>query len=279
MKLESYLPAERNELAAHGEVEELRKKVISLETNILTHNLNEDIIRAKLKLQSGLYLNKMKHIINQGKEKGNWELMAGKLFLNDNGKPFIGKTARTERMKVARFIDANEYINHGWQFLLYVSKVNNERHNKIKTFLKSIGISNINPEDILSKTYEEKIKVEEINSKLKKENIKISKDVIESAVQREIVFDKKLIKKLKEKKRPDLSLIALTTYNTTEIPNLQTNPDSKYYDIELQMEKLTRALAEVEAKKANVNNIPGYIFEDLAHYLGKVFNANKEDKK
>ncbi|WP_027178891.1 hypothetical protein [Maridesulfovibrio bastinii] len=260
---------------------------MSAEAKVIHDDLlaQEQLIRAKYrsfetadalrKLKSGRDLIKLKDVVNKGRRKGYFETVVGLMFRDENGVQLIKKTARCDRMKVARFKDAEDFHFLGWTNLVTVSEVASNNYNKIADFFKKISFDPMKHKKLTSKEFSVAVKSAEITFKLKEEQVgPIKEEFVRTAVRRKINFDSKFMKVLSNSSNPEALLRAKVEYNATKVPNYTKNTEPDVGDIEILFDKLHTLLKYTNFlgdEKGKLDHIPGYLFEDLAHELGYAF--------
>jgi len=255
----------------HEELDELVRQIVSTEKGIVSLLTNEDERQAELKLASGRLLLKAKGLV---RSKGmRWEIEVVNLMPKKCGRPILGKTCRTERMKVAKLPGVEMYTSLGWSKLV-----------KIAGLVKPVGSDVVN--DLLVKC---NVSLEQANTlgseefsfivdvcltkkMLEKNGIMISAGLVEKALKKGVRFDDKLIKRLSKSQRPDTSLRALIGFDTLEIrSDAQTNPNAITTQLEEMIEKLIKTMQLALSTGAVPEHVPEYLYEDLAHYVGLIY--------
>lgn len=254
----------------------IHAQLMDQEQIITSHTRSFDQQAALLRLKSGTLLNAFKEAVNEGKRKGYFETVVGALFKDEQGNKTIGKTTRCQRMKVARLQDADEYLHLGWEKLVSISVVADDKYKTIATFLKGMGCNPDSHEELSSDEFEIALKTAKATHLMKKNRVKqVDKEVVEAAVRRDIQFDKKLLKKLSGSKRPDQVLRSRTQYDVSQAPKYSKAEVPNLGKIEMIMQELFKLLEHTNRridKKGILKHIPGYIYEDLAHELGIAFS-------
>ncbi|WP_148208325.1 hypothetical protein [Solidesulfovibrio magneticus] len=236
----------------------------ALESKINKQTDTEDVIQARLRLESGKYLNQAKSIIK--KQGLKWEIEVSKIIpKKPDGTPVIKKTTRAERMKVASLNNIDKYLFLGWGKLVKISEL--IKGNDVEVFLKDLGF---NQADIKNFDYSEfsmAIDAKVVHSLLKKNNINISMDLILKSLRKGVIFEDKLLKELSGKARPDLVLKSLIHFDVVNPKTSQVkSPLAVSSEIEEVMEKLITLMGKALKTNTVPKHIPGFMYEDLAHY-------------
>jgi len=243
-----------------------------LEKDITLSLENEDKKQADLRLKSGQLLLQAKALV---KSKGmKWEIEAVNLIPKKiNGRPVVGKTCRAERMKVAKLPGVENYTLLGWSKLVKIAElIKPTGSDVIGSLLVKCNMSLEEAVLTSSDEFTLIITLYTVKNDLKANNIKIPTKIIRKAIKRKIKFDNKLIKKLKQSERPDVVLLALTCFDTNGKSNVNSMSNNAVTtQIEEQMEKLSKTIQIALETGAIPEHIPGYVYEDLAHYLGAMF--------
>ncbi|WP_243312308.1 hypothetical protein [Fundidesulfovibrio agrisoli] len=256
----------------HEELDELVRQIINTETSIISLLANEDERQAELRLASGRLLLKAKELVRSRGMK--WEIEVVNLMpKKGDGISAIGKTCRTERMKVAKLPGVEKYTSLGWSKLV-----------KIAGLVKPVGNDVVNDLFIKCKVSLEQVKVMDserfsfivdvclTKKLLEKNRIMISAGLVEKALKKGVKFDDKLIKKLLKSRRPDTSLRALIGFDTLEIrSDAHMNPNAITTQLEEMIEKLIKTMQLALSTGAVPEHVPEYLYEDLAHYSGLMY--------
>ena len=245
-------------------IESIMAALETLEIKINKQTDTEDVIQARLRLESGKYLNQAKIIIKQMGLK--WEIEVSKIIpKKTDGTPVIGKTTRAERMKVASLKHIEKYLFLGWSKLAKVSEL--IKGDDVDGFMTDLGFDNTTASSLNYSDFSMAIDAKVVNKLLKKNNINISMDLVLKALRRGIVFEDKLLKELSSKSRPDIVLKTLIYYDLTKPSESQTkSPLALSAEIEEVMEKLITLMGKALKTNTVPKHIPGFMYEDLAHY-------------
>jgi hypothetical protein len=245
-------------------IESIIAALETLEFKINKQTDTEDVVQARLRLESGKYLNQAKIFIKQQGLK--WEIEVSKIIPKKvDGTPVIGKTTRAERMKVASLKHIEKYLFLGWGKLVKISEL--IKGDDVDGFMADLGFDKTTTSSLNYSDFSIAIDAKVVQKLLKKNNINISKDLVLKALRKGVVFEDKLLRELSGKSRPDLVLTTLIHYDITKPPTSQTkSPLALSAEIEEVMEKLITLMGKALKTDTVPKNIPGFMYEDLAHY-------------
>lgn len=256
----------------HDELTTVIRQLENIETNIVSFHENEDRKQAELKLKSGRLLLKAKSLV---RSKGlRWEIEVVNLIpKNKDGRPVLGKTSRSERMKVAKLPGVEKYTSLGWSKLVKIAGlVKPTGSDAVENLLHKCKVSLEQAESMSCGEFSLIVCVCIIKNDLKNNKINIPASLIEKAVKRGIKFDAKLIKTLGQSKKAEGTLRALIYFDTVgKNKESSTSPNAVTTQLEEMMEKTSKTLRLALETGAIPRHIPKYVYEDLAHYVGWMY--------
>ncbi|MFU2207305.1 hypothetical protein [Solidesulfovibrio sp. C21] len=245
-------------------IESIIAALETLEFKINKQSDSEDVVQARLRLESGKYLNQAKIFIKQQGLK--WEIEVSKIIpKKQDGTPVIKKTTRAERMKVASLKHIEKYLFLGWSKLVKISEL--IKGDDVDGFMADLGFDNTTASSLNYSDFSIAIDAKVVMKLLKKNNINISTDLVLKALRKGVVFEDKLLNQLSSKSRPDLVLKARMHYDLTKPIAIQNkSPLALSSEIEETMEKLITLMGKALKTDTVPKHIPGFMYEDLAHY-------------
>lgn len=231
---------------------------------------NEDVVKAKLKVISGRILLKAKNDIPHG----SWSQFAVKYFDITEGE-------RNIRMKAASIVGIENYFYLGWKRIKSLASAIKKipKHDPFKDIMESISytLDPTDPDDAdFFKTLVDAYNIKKELVDPAKLNIKL--ETIVTAIENEVEFNKKLIDYLKKSGNPAVSLLKVVDYGYPDGKKAYKQK-SKTRELILHLEKVTvLGIEAVNDHSSIANSLPGYVLEDAADVIGKLWNIIKEQE-